>query len=241
MLECNVGSVPTYSRYNANSIVDVTFSRIRMNGTVSGWVVRPDINSESDHRYVTFEVVEEVGNTSNTRHKLRGWARRQFNAGSLMAQSSPFRHYSFPTACLDPNGMAEEVSGVLAKMCDASMPRRLPFRGRRPVHWWSSEIAELRKASGAARRRYQRCGRRANMESRDQERASYVAARHQLRSAIRKAQEEAWGRLCMAVDNDPWGLPYRVVTKNIGGRTPLPPDLEVEIASALFPQLPELA
>jgi len=39
----------------------------------------------------------------------------------------------------------------------------------------------------------------------------------------------------------PWGLPYRVVTKNMGGRTPLPPDLEVEIALALFPQLPEFA
>lgn len=82
---------------------------------------------------------------------------------------------------------------------------------RLPVHWWSSEIAELRKVSGSACRRYQRCGRRENMESREQEREAYVVARCQLRSAIRKSQEEVWGMLCTALDNDPWGLLYRVV------------------------------
>ncbi|KAL4098644.1 hypothetical protein QTP88_023206 [Uroleucon formosanum] len=36
------------------------------------------------------------------------------------------------------------------------------------------------------------------------------------------SEEEArsWSELCKAVDNDPWGLPYRVVTKKIGRQRP---------------------
>jgi len=62
-----------------------------------------------------------------------------------------------------------------------------------------------------------------------------------LSNAIRAAQARSWADLCRAVDDDPWGLPYRVVTKKIARKR-----LGIEargrgdpIANHLFPALPE--
>lgn len=44
-----------------------------------------------------------------------------------------------------------------------------------------------------------------------------VEARKALRSAIRKAHSESWNQLCQLVDEDPWGLPYKVVMRKVAG------------------------
>lgn len=90
----------------------------------------------------------------------------------------------------------------------------------------------LRKASCAARRRYQWAVRKRNCCSRDDSYSAWIEARKELRIAIRKTQEESWRQLCEAVESDPWGLPYRVVMKKTGNRTAIEPVREV--ASALF-------
>ncbi|KAL4090895.1 hypothetical protein QTP88_025653 [Uroleucon formosanum] len=120
------------------------------------------------------------------------------------------------------------------------MPRGAVLRGRKAVHWWSDELAALRRSSCMARRRYQRAGRRDDAEGRAREREAYSAARKELRRAIRLAQIESWKKLCLLVDEDPWGLPYRVVMKKLGAKTRLPEGQELDIANALFPSRPEV-
>ncbi|KAL4103526.1 hypothetical protein QTP88_018889 [Uroleucon formosanum] len=84
-----------------------------------------------------------------------------------------------------------------------------------------------------ARRRYQRAGRRDDAEGRAREREAYSAARKELRRAIRLAQIEFWKKLCLLVDEDPRGLPYRVVMKKLGAKTRLPEGQELDIANAM--------
>jgi hypothetical protein len=110
---------------------------------------------------------------------------------------------------------------------------------RRPVHWWTAEIALLRSNCFSARRRYQRAARRVEAERATALQTEYRTLRKELRLAIRKAQEADWADMCRAVDNDPWGLPYRVVTRKIG-RSPAGMEArgkEGEIAGHLFPNL----
>lgn len=50
----------------------------------------------------------------------------------------------------------------------------------------------------------------------------------------------SWVELCAAVENDPWVVPYRVVTKRLNRK---PPGVaarrrELEIADTLFPTMP---
>jgi len=133
----------------------------------------------------------------------------------------------------------ERLQDYFTQACDAAMPARSTVRGKRAVHWWSKEISELRKKAIAARRSYQRAGRRLNTEDREERFQTYNQARKSLRIAIRKAQERSWRQLCDSVDSDPWGAPYRLVTKRLGRRLPAieEPTL-INIARGLFPVLP---
>lgn len=66
----------------------------------------------------------------------------------------------------------------------------------------------------------------------------YNSMRKELRFAIRKAQEVSWKALCDLVDNDPWGVPYRLVTKRLGRQTHLMGTSQARnIEEDLFPAL----
>jgi len=91
------------------------------------------------------------------------------------------------------------------------------------------------------RRAVQRSARRRDpLDQTDIHRAAYTEARKALRDAIRDTQSKSWAELCKAVDDDPWGLPYRVVTKKIGRRRPgiEARGREDSIANHLFPEPP---
>lgn len=236
MLVANVGLLPTYHRYNAESIVDVTFARLRPGLSVSDWLVRSDVNSESDHYYITFTIGNQT--RCQVRQDTRGWALKKLDRQKL--QDMITSHH--PDTPSTHGHVAEGVislARLLKDLCDGSMPRIAQPR-RKSVHWWSHEIGVLRKESCAARRRYQRAGQRSNCGTREEKRQEYSAARKRFRHAIRKAQEDSWSQLCRAVDADPWGLPYKLVMKKLGTKTSIPEELELTIAKALFPQSPKI-
>jgi len=121
------------------------------------------------------------------------------------------------------------------------MPRRVKFKARRSVHWWNDNIAELRKKAIATRRVYQRVGRRTGHNVRTAELEAYKKARADLKLAIRRAQEDSWSELCRSVDSDPWGVPYRLLTKRLGRRSPeMDPEATTNVARGLFPSSPPI-
>lgn len=123
------------------------------------------------------------------------------------------------------------------------MPRRRFDSGtRRPVHWWSEDIAALRVDCSKARRKYTRSAKRNGLLGSIVEREEFRSARKVLRNAIRASQRRSWANLCEEVNSDPWGIPYRIVTKRLSNR---PLDLaakgrEREIADSLFPDRPSI-
>lgn len=89
------------------------------------------------------------------------------------------------------------------------------------------------------KKNYQRSGRRANVGDREANFNVYNQARKALRIAIRNAQENSWREWCISVDNKPFGVPYRLVTKRLGRRPPVMDDqLVCHIARGFFPTLP---
>ncbi|XP_025405681.1 uncharacterized protein LOC112679947 [Sipha flava] len=242
----NVGTVPTFSRVNASSIIDVTFARYppSTRPLVNNWRVLTDIDSASDHLYIEYTVTvsdREPVVTRVDRSTVTGdWAVKKLSLPALAEYWERVSGALLPlptTASAEDH--AEHLNQFLIDSCNAAMPRRALFKGRKAVHWWSSEIAELRKASIAARRRYQRAGRRADTEGRANAFVEYNEARKKLRLAIRRAQETSWSDLCDNVENDPWGAPYKLVMKKLGHRSPtMDSHAALEIARGLFPELP---
>lgn len=111
------------------------------------------------------------------------------------------------------------------------------------MYWWNEGIAEARRDCIRLYRIHKRKIRDHGVNGAQNERATYKEKKKNLRGLIRKSKENAWGELCREVENDPWGLPYRIVTgKLLGWAAPkhnLEPDRELSIATELFPrQLP---
>jgi hypothetical protein len=75
---------------------------------------------------------------------------------------------------------------------------------------------------------------------RDSERVAYVTARKVLRTAIKKAQESSWSKLCDEVEADPWELPYRLITTKLCPRQPMSTAQTLKLTTNLFPILPRI-
>ena len=119
---------------------------------------------------------------------------------------------------------ADELHGYMSAACDASMPRSVSGgRSDRCVYWWTPEIADMRASCVQARRRFLRA--RCRRRTRDEEEISrcyedYRETRRALQREIKLAKARCWDRLIESVDSDPWGRPYRIVTKKL---RPSPP------------------
>lgn len=240
---CNVGSTPTFRRVNAESVIDVTFARPPLgNGSrVTNWIVLDNLYSASDHEYVEFHVSSVAPRSPSAGipqlARISGWSVKKLSVQALQRNWERDQ----PPEILPGSAtvQADYLHGMLTEACDAAMPRRAAFPGKKAVHWWSTEIASLRQSTIAARRRYQRAGRRSDVSGRETEFIEYNRLRKELRLTIRRAQESSWKTLCDSVDQDPWGVPYRLVTKRLGRK---PPAMEARqaatIARALFPETP---
>lgn len=240
----NVGTRPTYRRVNAASVIDVTFERALPHNRplISNWEVLEDVFSASDHLYVVYNVLAPVTHAilhQSAGVRQPGWSVKKLNPDAV----NVFWELIGPSRQLSERAPAREhverLNDFLSASCDAAMPCRTKMGRKRAVHWWSDSIAELRKIAIAARRIYQRAGRRLRQSDRDAEFEAYRNARKDLKNAIRKAQERSWTELCRAVDGDPWGVPYRLVTKRLGHRSPAMDQMSVvSVARDLFPLSP---
>jgi len=241
---CNIGSTPTYRRINAASVIDVTLVRPLSNRhpLVENWTVLDQIHSGSDHAYITYTVGAPQPRSLTdgpSSVPAPGWSVKKLNPALLSLHWDLVGNSHTPPADAPAENHADSLNDFLTKACDAAMPRRAFLTGKRSVYWWNSEIADLRKTAIAARRTYQRAGRRSTASTREIERENYNKARTELKSAIRKSQEKCWRELCSAVENDPWGVPYKLVTKRLGRRVPeLDRDSVARIARGLFPPAP---
>jgi len=242
LLLANSGSVPTFVRGAATSVIDVTFFR---GLSMTSWRVL-EADSLSDHRYVCFESPAEQCTPpyyAPPGAVFRGWSVRKINDDSLVSYFRSRR----PEIVEGPIGvekalaLAKGLDDFLIGACEASMPRRRSGPpGKRPVHWWTEEIAELRRKCLALRRVYQRFLKREGHPRTQEARFNFISARRSLRTAIREAKKKSWSALCDQVNEDPWGTPYKIVMGKLGasnqgmdsrGR-------EAEIADFLFPAAP---
>lgn len=62
--------------------------------------------------------------------------------------------------------------------------------------------------------------------------SAHKKAQKELRNAIKSSELRCWKKLCRTVNDDPWGLTYRIITKNLEGRRQIRIKAIVE---ALFP------
>lgn len=207
----NQGGAPTFERGGQSSHIDVTFASPSVYRQIDMWKVLGE-DVASDHHPILFRL---RGDAQLRLPSPTGWSWRRLDTGKLAAF---LQTYDAGQKSFDDAGLSD----LLAKACDSCMPRRT-FHGRgKPVHWWTEEIAALRKASFQARRRYQKARKRRGPEDCREEQDLARQASKALRLEIRRSQERCWDELCRQVDTDPWGVPYKIVSKKLIGRQSIP-------------------
>lgn len=216
----------TFARGEASSVIDLTFlsSRLVRGAT---WIVS-SAYTHSDHNAIVIDL-ERAMKTRKAGPRLKGWKTVALDDGALVVMLEE----------LELEGSAEEMASQLAvqleNACDAVMPRRAYGGSHKPVYWWTDEIAGLRKESHTARRRHQRAiGKPECLQLRQ----LYKEAKGRLKKAIKSSKRRSFIELCAQVEDNPWGMAYRLVMKKLPCyRQPAPscPILLRCIVEELFP------
>ncbi|XP_054745821.1 uncharacterized protein LOC129250211 [Anastrepha obliqua] len=136
----------------------------------------------------------------------------------------------------DAGSLSSDMMHRIAKSCDASAPRSR----RRPVYWWTPEIAELKRTSFCNRRRYTRARRNREAEA---EAADFRQSRKALKQAIVANKKTKWEELRRDLNSNPWDLGYKIVTGKLNANSTtvhLDSDAISEIVDRLFPTHPML-
>ncbi|KAE9528675.1 hypothetical protein AGLY_012250 [Aphis glycines] len=224
---CNDGQSPTFVRNQSKSFIDVSFVSSRILGLVKNWTVRED-ESLSLHRYISFEV---EGQTITTSTPSRGWVTSNIGIYRLRTALGLPANPTPATTAADP--AADNLVECLTKRLRDN---------RHAVPWWNEQIRSLRKECLRTRRIFQRQRLRLGADRSQAHEEIWKANRKQLALAIKDAKEKCWSDLIATVDNDPWGKPYKIVTKRLRRQRPIPgiqlPGRVDSITDALFPTVP---
>ncbi|KMQ89040.1 reverse transcriptase [Lasius niger] len=238
----NVGNAPTCVRPQGSSIIDLTWVSLQAIGLIGDWSVREDVETLSDHSYITFSVGFSPARSTDSGGTGRRWNLSRMDMAAF--------DLSLVWACYDDSlgddafsagEFARWLEDTVVEACDASTPRIGPKQPKRAAYWWSDSIAELRSSCVRARRRWTR-GRRARRPLPVVEDLSmeYRARKKDLKRAI-KAKSAAWRELILTLNSDPWGLPYRLVLSRLRRSSPslsemLEPEVLDRLLDGLFPR-----
>ena len=239
----NEGDMPTFERNGSSSVIDITLVTQSIAGRLSGWEVQTDIENLSDHHYITFSLEPpERARKDQADHREREQGRRSWKIddAALEAVEAEMTKTCFDESLDDPKKCVEEIQKVLNRTC---LTRRPQWK-RRPVHWWSEEIALCRKACLGVRRRLTRArGRRTpDEEELSLIKTQYKASKRALKRAIDSSRKGKWRELLETVNKDPWGKAYKIVTGKLQERTANPdPTERLRIARSLFPTHPNIS
>ncbi|KAE9528679.1 hypothetical protein AGLY_012254 [Aphis glycines] len=253
----NSGSTPTFSR-GAGSIIDLTIASESLAGRTSNWRVMDQVFNNSDHHFIRFTISENlVHQPLPTAGIPRGWNTsggidvEALHTGLLIAEWLDGGPHADSN---DAESGALSLRSRIISACDFSLPRRrAPKPGKPPVHWWNTEISNLRAECVRAKRkkvrmvaRVARLRQRANADF-DNDRATselertnsvFVEAKRRLKHAISRSKKACWGELIASVDQDPFGKPYKMVMRKLRGppaTATMEPETLQTVVSTLFP------
>lgn len=208
----NDGVLPTWTRGQSQSFLDLTMVPTHMIGRMTHWEVM-ETESLSDHFYVHFIINQSPKDTYSTVNSSKRWSCRKLDLDKLQKflEQAPVPTGNNPGA----------LESLLEKACGECMSKGIYKGNKKPSYWWNNEISALRRQCLKARRALKRRTKRGNTDQNELELAEYTNSKKALKFEIRKSKRKCWEELCRQADADPWGLPFRLVTKKIIGRRPI--------------------
>lgn len=235
MVVCNSGDKPTFTRVYDGGIsrshIDITFVSETESRVVKDWKVSDEYTG-SLHSYIYFN----ISWTSHADHipVVERWSWRKLDRSKLL-NFIERTHFEPGTEALSTT---DALNRYLKDACDSCMPKGNYWAGKNLAYWcgprkYPTCVMSTRGLGASYRHRL--------AETQEQARDNFKQTKKNLKALfIRQSKEKCWKDLCDQVETDPWGLPYKVVTKTLVGRRPIPgltlPGRVDSIIDGLFPR-----
>jgi hypothetical protein len=206
----NQGIRPILMRGNSHSYIDVTISNGKAVKKIQRWQVM-ETETFSDHQYTGFEIEDKLTKQTQIRDEtVTGWRVTRLNSQSIALAIRK----EITQSNIDP----ERYMETLTRACNVLLPTKKQGR-RREVYWWCESIAELRRKCLKKKRqmlRKNRCHVISDQKKKQAHELYKLGRNCNWRlSELKKRPGKMYAK---EVEEDPWGLGYKIVTKKIGGQ-----------------------
>ena len=231
----NVNSGPTFrNTRGGESVVDLAITNQQLAPSVLECTVLQD-DYLSDHQPVRISVRTKGRSYIPPQNILPRWRVRD---GDLEELSNFFQTQTTPSV-VDP----AECTALITDGCKSSLKVARPGCFRRPEYWWSTEISDLLATVNAQKRKWLHAKDRAGASPAELDylETQWRSSRGELKAMIARSKAERWKDVLEAVEEDPWGEGYKIVTGKFQPIDPstLPSKSEkLKIAEDLFPEGP---
>lgn len=235
----NSGREPTCVRPQGTSVVDLMLASLWIAQRLVDWKVVDDAETLSDHMYLRFSLVNgpRLGNRS-----IR-WPRWNMSTFDKDTFEEVIRFRLIGLDGVDRmkgEQRAKWISATIAMACDCAARRAYGRSSDRCRYWWNDEIAEARRICMQSKRRLTRARGKRNLVNVEELLTVYKDARRNLQGLIKKAKRNCWNELIESIEEDVWGLPYKLVMGKLGRSAPglseeLDPNKLETLLTSLFP------
>lgn len=250
----NKGGTPTCVRPQGDSVIDTTWANSRSVRLIHNWRVNEEAMTYSDHNYIEYNLGDIRLNKDlqirqrATRSIYPRWSHKNFDpdlfAETIECYCKGYSQENQNPSDMDPDESAAWIKKTMTDASDISMKRMKPHPRKKQVHWWNLEIQEARRDCIQSRRKWTRAKRKKNIciDSLQSLEKKYRMDKKTLTRAILKSKEESWKSLINTIEENPWGIPYKLVMGKLRASAPGltetlgPTELE-QILSDLFPQI----
>lgn len=207
LVTLNGDGVPTFVRRASRSVIDVTAITENLVAGGTSWEVLEDEESLSPHRHIVFS----IGQVRQLRDR---WIYGPINPQRL---GEEVRRLTDGTRKCSP----EELTNILQEAYASTTPK-VRVKNDKAPYWWTNEIAELRVAAVACRRRMTRARARGQVAPEEiiAIEGEYRNGRKELRCAIARSKKQCWTNLVEQLDGDVYGDGYKIVTRAMQVRHP---------------------
>lgn len=230
----NRGNVTTFRRPGCRgTIPDITLASESVASKVVNWTVLEDYTG-SDHQYIMYGFESSrTSNQTNTTTSSRKWNVAKLDTDALLDRIAQCDEIDGTTP--DAGDVVRNTMSLIKEACNEAMPTIGRKHRKEAVYWWTDEISNLRRVCLRCRRKYTRARRTHAATSEAEE---FKRAKKDLKGAILRTKKRKWEELRSDLNNDPWGLGYKLVMRKLGARTSAPDlkeDTMENIVNTLFP------
>lgn len=231
LVAINKGDIPTFSNRNGESYIDITMATAQIADNITNWGVDIDTEILSPHRCIIYEI-ETGRNHKKHREQIIGIQWTATTEGIKLLRERELNASQIDTA--------KDLEDAITDICNETLKKRgRNIRNKNSMYWWTRDIHMLRKECINTRRMITR-GNRTQIDPNVKEELTrkYKEQKKRLKKEITHQKKKCWDELIADLDNDIWGLAYKIVTKRTGNIKLTIPSIEeaANQINKLFPK-----